>query len=116
VIAVWHDPAQRVLVGTIGAWELRQSAEARRGMAHVQLWEPTARVSIVTPSRATYGCFEARIDGVVVAARSWAALRRSLAGRAVDVPSLATMRAVERWFVLATESKTGRLLRMWWVA
>lgn len=117
MIVAWHDPAQRALVATLGTWQLRQSeGEKRRGMAHVQLWDPAARVSIVTPSRATYGHFEASLDGVQVAARTWPQLRRALAGRAVDVPTAAAMRAVERWFVLPAESAPGKLLRMWWVA
>ena len=46
--------------------ELRQFADddprtayfARRGFAHVQLWHPERRVSVLTPSRLTGGNFE----------------------------------------------------------
>lgn len=109
-----HAPEPRELLATIDGWELRQFASTERGAGHVQLWLPDQRVSIVTPSRATAGQFEARIGDERLAARTWKSLRRELAYRGVAPPGRHIVRALERWFVLPTESASGRLLRTWW--
>jgi hypothetical protein len=50
---------------TIGAWEVRLFTGRKfqyfvtRGLWHAQLWHPTARISILTPSRLTCGRYEA---------------------------------------------------------
>src|SRR5688500_11007904 len=59
-----HDPEERELAQTIDAWEVRVFADAKfgffvqRGLWHVQLWHPYARVSVLTPSRLTGGAYE----------------------------------------------------------
>lgn len=47
-----------------GEWEVRLFTDVRfgyfvkRGLWHVQLWHPRARVSVLTPSRLTLGAYE----------------------------------------------------------
>lgn len=110
-----HAPEQRELLAMVEAWEIRRfPGTPLRAMVHVQLWHPDLDVSIITPSRATAGCFEARIDGDHLIARTWDVLRRELVKRGVVPPGRHTIRSLERWFVLSTESTRGRLLRAWW--
>lgn len=117
-----HEPGDRVLIATLGAWEVRQFAQtdrrlayfARRGFAHVQLWHPCERVSIVTPSRITGGTFDLWSDDVRAAAPVWSALEPVLLSLGIAPPSRNEIRALERWFVLPMEATGGRLLRSWW--
>ena len=61
-----HDPRERVLVEYLGDWEIRIFSPtgtfhryfAAKGMLHVQLWHPGARLSLLTPSPITAGRFE----------------------------------------------------------
>jgi hypothetical protein len=60
-----HDPRERERVFTHGAWEIRLFTDRKfayfvgHGLWHIQLWNPDAQVSILTPSRLTRGFFEA---------------------------------------------------------
>src|SRR5687768_1858005 len=110
-----HDPADRVAVGAIGAWQLRQFAEsdrrlayfARRGFAHVQLWHPIEGISIVTPSRLTRGNFELCSARVRIASARWDAIEMALVGFGVAPPNRHEVKSIERWFVLSFESGAG---------
>ena len=118
-----HDPGDRERVALLSSdWEVRQFAErdprtdyfAKRGFLHVQLWHAVTRTSIVTPSRITDGHFELSLAGERFAARTWPVITRGLADHRIAAPSVAELRAVERWFVLAPDTGAGRLLRSWW--
>lgn len=62
-----HDPRERELASRTadGQWEVRVFGSrmfqyfVTRGLWHVQLWHPEARVSLLTPSRLTLGFYEA---------------------------------------------------------
>jgi hypothetical protein len=60
-----HDPTERELALTLDGWEARLFGErmfqyfVTRGLWHLQLWHPAARVSVLTPSRLTHGFYEA---------------------------------------------------------
>lgn len=59
-----HDPREREIAHAVGDWEVRVFGDAKfgffveRGLWHVQLWNPSARVSVLTPSRLTGGSYE----------------------------------------------------------
>jgi len=114
-----HDPRERELVAHAGAWEVRQFARtgtkheyfAPRGFLHLQLWEPTAGVSILTPSRLTGGNYELH-DGDRVALPEWCDVQAYVADLAP--PGVARMAALERWFVTVHEPASVALLRAWW--
>ena len=61
-----HDPCERILVESLGEWQIRifrPSGDfhryfAAKGILHVQLWHPEARVSLLTPSPLTAGRYE----------------------------------------------------------
>lgn len=62
-----HAPAPRTLLAVLpGGWEVRGFGPSDprvpfalgRGFWHVQLYEPTARLSVLTPSRLTDGWYE----------------------------------------------------------
>jgi hypothetical protein len=116
-----HATCDRELVAELGGWELRQYAQsdprrgyfAAKGYAHVQLWNPATRVSVLTPSRLTGGGFEVWCEGERFAASTWGDVAVALAG-VVALPGRHELRAVERWFVLPAETRAGRLLRSWW--
>lgn len=118
-----HAPDEREVIATLtDGWEVRQfrthdrrlSYFAKRGFAHVQLWHAGQRVSIVTPSRLTAGMFDAWQNGLRWSAPTWPALASVLAPAGITVLARHEARAIERWFVLPTESRAGRLLRSWW--
>jgi hypothetical protein len=60
-----HDPRERELTLTVDGWQVRLFAGRKfqylvmRGFWHLQLWHPSLRVSILTPSRLTRGFYEA---------------------------------------------------------
>jgi hypothetical protein len=118
-----HAPEDRVAISALDAgWEVRQFAEAdrklayfaARGFAHLQLWQPAARVSVLTPSRITGGNFELWSQGARVPCRRWDDVADLLDAERVAAPGRAAIRALERWFILAHEPAAGRLLRCWW--
>lgn len=59
-----HDPCERELAHVVGDWEVRVFADGKfeyfapRGLWHVQLWHPKARVSVLTPSKLTGDAYE----------------------------------------------------------
>jgi len=135
-----HDPRERELVAVIsdlafgapdssvagpaparsgGAWEVRQFSArdtkhdyfAPRGFLHLQLWHPTAAISILTPSRLTGGNYEVH-DGDRVVLPAWTDVVSYLPDLAP--PGRARLAALERWFVTAHETPTVALLRTWW--
>jgi hypothetical protein len=59
-----HDPRERELVTSLRGWEIRVFGEhrfqyfVRHGFWHLQLWQPAARVSVLTPSRLTCELYE----------------------------------------------------------
>lgn len=113
-----HDPDEREIVAYLGEWEVRRFGEASmlfryaapRGVLHLQVWHPAARVSILTPSRITGGSFEAfPVAGWKLACRGWKDLARAIRREhALDVPSAGRMRSLERWFVTAEERRAVR--------
>jgi hypothetical protein len=102
-----HDPDDRVLVATIGPWELRDFAEgssfarffAKHGIAHRQLYARAVGLSILTPSPLTEGEFDLRsIDGERWATRSERALREHVSERyGAALPDGVALRALARW-------------------
>lgn len=109
-----HAPSERVIAARLGAWEVRchgkagaqHSYFATRGLLHMQLWHPTARVSILTPSRLTNDRFEIRRDGVRIAVRAWTEVAALLAdltlpdGERVALPGGAEVAALHAWMVV----------------
>ena len=59
-----HDPREREPVLCVEGWEVRLFGEhkfqyfVRHGLWHAQLWQPRARVSVLTPSRLTCDLYE----------------------------------------------------------
>jgi hypothetical protein len=113
-----HDPCERTLVGESHGWQVRVFPQgepkhayfAARGFLHVQLWEPTRGVSLLTPSRLTEDRFE------VFPVRSWkcrppdydAVREVVLEAHGVGVPPWPVVRALERWFVRRFEVEAER--------
>lgn len=67
-----HDPSERVVVADTGDWQLRAFAPgdpkatyfAESGFSHVQFWNPSAGISVLTPSALTCGRWQVfPIDG-----------------------------------------------------
>jgi hypothetical protein len=91
----------------IDGWELRLFGERKyqyfvtRGLWHVQLWHPTARVSVLTPSRLTCGFYEAYpIASWKAQAPDYERLVARIAGvHSVALPSAGTLAKVEKAFV-----------------
>lgn len=118
-----HDPGERTPVAWVGLWEVRQfpDGDARlryfrpRGFHHLQLWHPSARISILTPSRLTAGLFELWPEGGERSRLStWREVADRLTGTAV--PSAIEIIALESWFIAREEPRSLRLLRLWWRA
>ena len=118
-----HDPRDRGVVAELGAWQARQFAVddqklayfAPRGFLHLQLWHPAGAVSVLTPSRITAGRYETwAAGGDRIAAGSWRAIERLLAG--LGVPGRSRLAALEQWFVMRHEPRQVHLLRRWWAA
>lgn len=102
-----HDPRDREVAVLLGAWEVRLSTGRAfeyfvpRGLWHAQLWHPTARISILTPSRLTAGAFEAfPCRGWKARTTTYAELR-ALLGRehAATLPSAAEVCWVQQELV-----------------
>jgi hypothetical protein len=116
-----HDPGERTPVAWVGLWEVRQfpDGDARlayfrpRGFHHLQLWNPAARISILTPSRLTAGLFEMWPEGGQrSSAATWRQVTEQLRG--VELPSAIEISALESWFIEREEPRALRLLRAWW--
>jgi hypothetical protein len=103
-----HDPRERGLVTSVSNWQVRVYPEARartlapKGLWQVQLWEPDALLSVLTPSRATGGAYEVLCmrDGwkvrVVTRADLLKLMQREHAGPFLSEPALSRL---ERWLV-----------------
>jgi hypothetical protein len=112
-----HDPRERVVVATVGGWELRVfppddrkfSYFVTRGFLHVQLWHPQARVSVLTPSRLTGGMYEAFPCGGWKVPVDEPAPLRELIGRThgISMPSLPRLAAIIEWYVRAEERRAA---------
>ena len=104
-----HDPAERVVIGHVGEWQIRDFPRERLedgfsrspGIGHVQLWLPHAEVSVLTPSILTRGRWEAYPV-------NWARFSTSYFGLlneflrvelGVELPTGPEMHRVVRWFV-----------------
>ena len=102
-----HDPRERELALTIGGWEVRLFGGrmfayfVTRGLWHMQLWHPVARISILTPSRLTRGCYEAfPIAGWKTQAPDYPSLVRLITGLGkAPLPSAADVLRLERALV-----------------
>jgi hypothetical protein len=109
-----HAPSERVVAARLGAWEVRRHPDsgmhhsyfATRGLLHLQLWHPLARVSILTPSRLTNDRFEVWRDGVRIAVRTWSEVATILAdlalpdGEPVAPPGGAEVAALHAWMIV----------------
>ncbi|NVB78872.1 MAG: hypothetical protein HOV81_10790 [Kofleriaceae bacterium] len=109
-----HAPSERVVAARLGTWEVRRHAEtgarhgyfATRGLLHLQLWHPAARVSILTPSRLTNDRFEVWRDGVRFAVRAWSEVAEILSdlalpdGERVALPGGAEVAALHAWMIV----------------
>lgn len=104
-----HDPAEREIAQTIGDWEVRVFADGKfgffveRGLWHVQLWHPGARVSVLTPSRLTGDAYEIfSSSGWKRRATAYADVARFIAEQhAVPFLDEDTLRRIEHVFVSA---------------
>lgn len=102
-----HDPRERERATAIGDWEVRLFTGRKfqyfvtRGFWHLQLWNPTSRISILSPSRLTCGRYEAfPVASWKVHARSYEALvARIREEHQVACPDAAAVMRVERAFV-----------------
>jgi len=103
-----HDPRERERLATFGEWELRDfpvddvkhAYFAANGFAHVQLWHPRKRISLLTPSKITSGLYEVfPIAGWKLRASSFGSLDAQLrAEHGVRLPSARILKAIDRWF------------------
>jgi hypothetical protein len=102
-----HDPRERELTLSIDGWEVRLFGGrmfayfVTRKLWHMQLWHPTARISILTPSRLTRGSYEvfplARWKST---APDYPSLVRLITGlRSTPLPSAADVLRLERALV-----------------
>jgi len=113
-----HDPRDRELAMRVDGWELRVFGERKfqyfvtRGLWHLQLWHPSASVSVLTPSRLTCGFYEVfPIEGWKARAPDHARLVELLvASHGLALPSAATVARLERAFVDAVVRGAGRPL------
>ncbi|MBL8678153.1 MAG: hypothetical protein JNK05_03265 [Myxococcales bacterium] len=101
-----HDPDDRVLVASLGDWELRDFADgsrfaaffARHGLAHRQLYLRSAPLSILTPSALTGGAFELCASDGRARFRDEPALRAFVARHfEAALPATISLRAAGRW-------------------
>lgn len=106
-----HALAERETFAVLGDWEVRRHIEeqghhvyfASRGFLHLQLWHPTARVSILTPSRLTHDRFEIWRDGVRIAVRTWDDVAAALPDLAM--PGRSELAALCWWTVVRDEAE-----------
>lgn len=116
-----HDPRERVVVARARRWDVRQFPTddakfryfASRGYLHLQLWDATCSVSILTPSRLTDGNFEIwTASAGFIVAPAWRDVVSVLPHH--DLPGPARLRALDRWLIAPHEPPQVRLLRSWW--
>ena len=102
-----HDPRERELALTLEGWEVRLFGGrmfayfVTRGLWHMQLWHPVARISILTPSRLTRGRYEALpVAGWKTQARDYTSLACLITGlRSAPLPGAADVLRLERALV-----------------
>lgn len=104
-----HDPRERDLIVRLPEWEVRAFPKggrmhayfAPRGLLHLQLWHPRARVSVLTPSRLTCGRYEIYpYEGRKLPVADMQALYRAMSALLrCELPPPARLVALERWFV-----------------
>jgi hypothetical protein len=114
-----HDPSERALLCTLGAWEVRAFAPddarhtyfVKRELLHLQLWHPAAGVSVLTPSRLTAGAFELfPVDGWKCAVRSAEEARRlARYAHGVELPTPLRLAALIEWYVRAQERRASEV-------
>jgi hypothetical protein len=114
-----HGSSGRSCAADATRWEVRAFPVsgrmhryfAPRGLLHVQLWQPEAAVSVLTPSRLTLGRWEVfPVDGWKLAADRVAELRRLIRARfGIEPPTPAQLTAVRSWFV-DREARRARAL------
>jgi len=113
-----HDPRERALVDFVDGWQVRVFPATdpkfryfvSRRLLHVQLWHPEARVSVLTPSRLTAGCFEAfPYRDWKIRLRCPDALHRVVRdGHGIALPALPRLAALVLWHVRAAERHAAR--------
>jgi hypothetical protein len=113
-----HDPRERVLVATAGAFEVRafppsdpkHAYFAARALLHLQLWHPSAGVSLLTPSRLTRNAYELfPVDGWKRAVRSAEDARRlARYAHGVELPSPLQLAALIEWHVRGDERRAAQ--------
>lgn len=113
-----HDPRERALVDFVDGWQVRvfPATDPKfpyfvgRRLLHVQLWHPEARVSVLTPSRLTAGCFEAfPYRDWKIRLRCPDALERVVRdSHGVALPALPRLAALVLWHVRAAERHAAR--------
>ena len=81
-----HDPRDRELIARVAGWEIRlprgrlSQSLVSNGFWHVQLWNPLASVSVLTPSRLTDDRYEAFLSaGSRLRAQKYGELERAIA-------------------------------------
>lgn len=100
---------ERELAQTIGEWEVRVFADDKfgffvaRGLWHVQLWHPQARVSVLTPSRLTGDAYEIfPVEGWKRGAATSTDVAKIVSREHdIDFVDEAALRQIERIFVRA---------------
>ncbi len=116
-----HDPEAHVEVLRVGEWQVRAVPRGtprfrrllRREALHVQLWHPTASVSVVTPSVDTSDCFEVRCAGALPVRVARPPQLHALVARTcgVDLPKMREMALFADWFARAEERRAAESRR-----
>jgi hypothetical protein len=104
-----HVPVDRAVIARVSEWEIRchdargdrHRSVASRRVLYLQLWNPRARVSVVTPSRLTRDRFEIWRDGIRIVVRRW----EEVAERLVDLalPDGTKVAALHIWMIVRDE-------------
>ena len=110
-----HAIADRQVVARLGVWEIRRYPEtderhvyfASRGFLHLQLWNPSTRTSILTPSRLTGDRFEIARDWTRYAVKRWHEVVDLL--RDATLPSGAEIAALHTWMIVRDEVAARRV-------
>ena len=117
-----HDPTTRELIAIVGMWQVRQfiATDPRmlygktHGLSHVQLWQPSAMASVLTPSRLTGGKFEFFDGSRRFAVATWDQLCRHPACAGFTLPGTVEVASLQHWLVSPHEDGAMALLRAWW--
>jgi hypothetical protein len=107
-----HAPFDRELLARVGPWEVRRHADDRvgyfatRALLHLQLWHPTCRVSVLTPSRLTADRFEIATETRRARVDDWAAVLDELPDH--DLPGGSELATFTMWLVVRCEITARR--------